>query len=121
MTENIGIKDKNTELGGLAADVLETARARLLVNLRYMDVALTFHDRKVYSGSFTTDGRVLYYDPAFVLRTYRISREKLTRTYLHLVLHCVFCHPFACPVYRGFRSLVFCEMLKPPKSGDLKI
>ena len=97
MTVNRGIKDKQTELGGLAADVLETVRARLLVNLRYMDVALTFHDRKVYQGSFSTDGRVLYYDPAFVLRTYRASREKLTRTYLHLVLHCVFCHPFACP------------------------
>ena len=97
MTVNRGIKDKQTELGGLAADVLETVRARLLVNLRYMDVALTFHDRKVYSGSFAADGRVLYYDPAFVLRTYRASREKLTRTYLHLVLHCVFCHPFACP------------------------
>ena len=23
-----------------------------------------------------------------------------------------------CPVYRGFRRLVFCEMLKPPKSGN---
>ena len=24
-------------------------------------------------------------------------KEKLTRTYLHLVLHCVFCHPFIGP------------------------
>ncbi len=78
----------------LAEEVLEIARSRLLVNLRYMDVALTFHGRKLYSGSFTTDGRILYYDPVFVLRTYRDSKENLTRLYLHTVFHCVFCHPF---------------------------
>lgn len=94
MTEVRGGVKKNKELEELAADVLGIARGRLLVNLRYMDVALTFHERRVYHGSFTTDGRVLYYDPAFVLRTYHESKEALTRSYLHLVLHCVFCHPF---------------------------
>ena len=97
MSDNKGISKKETELKELAADVLELSRGRLLVNLRYMDVALTFHDRKVYQGSFSTDGRVLYYDPVFVLRTYRGSKEQLTRAYLHLVLHCVFCHPFTGP------------------------
>ena len=97
MTEDTGIRKNETELEALAADVLEIARGRLLVNLRYMDVALTFHEREVYHGSFSTDGRVLYYDPVFVLRTYRRSKEKLTRIYLHLVLHCVFCHPFTGP------------------------
>ncbi|MBR3125293.1 MAG: metallopeptidase [Mogibacterium sp.] len=94
MTEVKGIRTKQTELEELAADVLEIARGRLLVNLRYMDVALTFHERKVYHGSISTDGRVLYYDPVFTLRTYLDSKEQLTRKYLHLVLHCVFCHPF---------------------------
>ena len=97
MTEDKGITKKETELKKLAADVLEISRGRLLVNLRYMDVALTFHERKVYRGSFSTDGRVLFYDPVFVLKTYQESKERLTRTYLHLVLHCVFCHPFAGP------------------------
>ncbi len=78
----------------LAEEVLGIARSRLLVNLRYMDVALTFHERKVYQGSFTTDGRVLFYDPAFLLKTYSASKEQLTAMYLHSVLHCVFCHPF---------------------------
>ena len=79
MTEDKGIGKKETELKELAADVLDLARGRLLVNLRYMDVALTFHERKVYQGSFSTDGRVLYYDPVFILRTYRESKERLTR------------------------------------------
>ena len=45
MTEDTGIRKNETELEALAADVLEIARGRLLVNLRYMDVALTFHER----------------------------------------------------------------------------
>ena len=78
----------------LADEVLDLARNRLLVNLRYMDAALTFHVRAVYSGRVSTDGKTLYYDPVFVLRTYRDSKEALTRTYLHSVLHCIFMHPF---------------------------
>ena len=79
----------------IAEEVLDISRNRLLVNLRYMDTALSFHGRDLYNGSFSTDGRILYYDPVFVLRTYSASKEQLTRTYLHTVLHCVFCHPFA--------------------------
>ena len=78
----------------ISEDVLDISRSRLLVNLRFMDTALSFHGRELYDGSFSTDGRLLYYDPAFVLRTYNASKELLTRTYLHTVLHCVFCHPF---------------------------
>ena len=127
MTEVKGVRKKETELEELAADVLELSRGRLLVNLRYMDVALTFLDREVYYGSFSADGRVLYYDPAFVLRTYRESKEKLTRTYLHLVLHCVFCHPFVGPdVERRLWDLacdmacesVICELDLPCTKSD---
>ena len=46
----------------LAEDVLDIARNRLLVNLRYMDTALTFHDRAVYGSSVSTDGKKLFYD-----------------------------------------------------------
>lgn len=84
----------SNELNRLAGEVLDISRNRLLVNLRYMDTALAFHGRELCHGSFGTDGRVLYYDPAFVLRTYAASKENLARTYLHSVLHCIFCHPF---------------------------
>ncbi len=86
-------RDKNDAVR-ISEDVLDISRSRLLVNLRFMDKALSFHGRELYGGSFSTDGRNLYYDPAFVLRTYSASKELLTRTYLHTVLHCVFCHPF---------------------------
>jgi predicted metal-dependent peptidase len=83
---------ESAEIISLAEDILDIARNRLLVNLRYMDVALTFHVRAVYSGSVSADRKALYFDPAWVIRTYQASREEITRIYLHLVLHCIFLH-----------------------------
>ena len=84
----------NEEILRLANDVLDISRNRLLVNLRYMDVALSMHGRAVYDGTVSTDGDRIYYSPEHVLRVYRDSREEITRVYLHMVLHCIFMHPF---------------------------
>ena len=78
----------------LAEEVLDISRNRLLVNLCYLDTALTFHSRKIYDGTVSTDGKVLYFCPVHILRTYHRSKEEMTRIYLHLVLHCIFHHPF---------------------------
>ena len=78
----------------LAEDVLDIARNRLLVNLRYLDTALTFPGRAFYDGTIASDGSVIMYDPVYILKTYTGSKEQMTRTYLHTVLHCVFHHPF---------------------------
>lgn len=96
MTERRAVKKAERDLESLAKDVLELARGRLLVNLRYMDTALMFQNMDNGGDSFSSDGRTLYYDPLFVLRTYAASKERLTETYIHSVLHCVFCHPFSC-------------------------
>ena len=84
----------NDEAEKLANEVLSLSRNKLLVGLRFMDVALSYHKRIAYEGSLATDGTNLYYDPAFVLRTYRDSQEEMVRLYLHMILHCVFQHPF---------------------------
>ncbi len=85
---------KPTDIAELAGEVLDIARNRLLVNLRYLDVALTYHVRAIYDGTISTDGSKLCYSPVFVLKTYKNSREDMIRTYLHTVMHCIFMHPF---------------------------
>ncbi|MBQ9272942.1 MAG: metallopeptidase [Mogibacterium sp.] len=110
-----------SQLNTLAEEVLDISRNRLLVNLRYMDTALSFHGREVSGDSFTTDGRTLYYDPAFVLRTYSDSKEKLTRMYLHTVLHCVFCHPFTgADIDRGLWDLA-CDIAAESVISELDL
>ena len=85
----------NSEENKLANEILDLSRNKLLVNLRFMDVALSYHTRISYEGSFATDGKNLFYDPRFILRSYKSSQEEMVRMYLHLILHCVFQHPFA--------------------------
>lgn len=84
----------NPEAEKLANEILNLSRNKLLVNLRFMDVALSYHKRAVYEGSLATDGKTLFFDPGFVLRSYKNSQEEMLRLYLHMILHCVFQHPF---------------------------
>ena len=84
----------NIEADKLANEILRLSRNKLLVSLRFMDVALSYHKRIAYEGTLATDGKTLFYDPWFVLHTYKKSQEEMVRTYLHMILHCVFQHPF---------------------------
>ena len=84
----------NNEADKLANEILDLSRNKLIVNLRFMDVALSCHKRTAYEGTMATDGKTLLYDPGFILRTYKDSQEEMVRMYLHMILHCVFQHPF---------------------------
>ena len=84
----------NNEADKLANDILNLSRNKLLVNLRFMDVALSYHKRIAYEGTLATDGKTLFYDSRFVLHAYKKSQEEMVRMYLHMILHCVFQHPF---------------------------
>lgn len=41
-----------------------------------------------------TNGEAVYADPDAIIRLYRRDRTRLYRVYLHMVFHCLFCHPF---------------------------
>ena len=79
----------------LAGDVLTLARNTLLVNLRFLDAALSRFEPTLQPGStLATDGQVLYYDTLHVLRAYKAEHAGPARDPLHLTLHCVFHHMF---------------------------
>ena len=78
----------------LARDTLKLARNTLLVNLRFLDVALSRFDFVPVDGSLAVDGAHIYYDPLWVLRRYKQEKQVIVRDYLHIVFHCVFHHAF---------------------------
>lgn len=78
----------------LARDTLKLARNTLLVNLRFLDMALSRFDFVPVDGSIAVDGAHIYYDPLWVLRRYKQERQVIVRDYLHMVFHCVFHHAF---------------------------
>jgi len=41
-----------------------------------------------------TNGEAVYAEPDVIIRLYRRNRTRLYRTFLHMIFHCLFCHPF---------------------------
>lgn len=91
--------NNNTDIDKLinkaAVDVLMLARNTLIVNLRFMDAALS---RLEFvpddNATLATDGVRLTYGPKHVLRCFRSDHDKPARDYLHVILHCIFSHMF---------------------------
>lgn len=80
----------------LALDTLHFARNKLLVNLRFLDMSISQLKLQPYTEipTLATDGRFIYFNPAYVLSCF--VRENLApgRDYLHIIFHCLFHHAF---------------------------
>lgn len=82
----------------LARDVLILSRNTLLVNLRFLDMALSqFELIPIEESTLLTDGKHILYNPKHVLGNYKNAKEIPVRDYLHIVLHCVFKHMYMDP------------------------
>lgn len=89
------LEQTQNKADALANDVLTLARNTLLVNLRFLDAALSRFTPTLRPGTtLATDGQALYYDTLHILRTYKTEHAVPARDQLHLLLHCVFRHIF---------------------------
>jgi len=80
----------------LARDVLILSRNLLLVNLRFLDVAIHQLNLRAMNEipTMAVDGENLYYNPYYILNRYKAKRENVVRDILHAICHCLFHHPF---------------------------
>lgn len=85
----------------LAREVLTLSRNTLLVDLRFLDMALSqFKLVPIDTSTLMTDGKHFFYHPRHVLETYISGKEIPVRDYLHIVLHCVFQHMYIAPTLK---------------------
>ena len=113
--------DVNKEEDGLANEILDYSRNKLLVNMRFLDMALSYHKRVAYDGSFATDGKAILYNPNYILRLYKNSQEEMARAYFHVILHCVFMHPFIGPSIDARLWNLACDMTVESVINDLDL
>lgn len=89
----------------VAGQILEYIRDRLVIFMPYFNRALLYmpfefsgdakhRSIRSHEGPLSTDGTAIYADAGKVLDIYRGNPDLLTRIYLHMIMHCVFCHPF---------------------------
>ena len=86
-------KDKNSKMESLAREILLLSRNTLLVNMRFLDIALSqFKLMANNEFDYMVDGKNLFFNPYHVLITYSVEKEIPVRDYLHMVLHCIYRH-----------------------------
>ena len=92
------MSDINEKIGSIARDILTLSRNTLLVNLRFLDAALSqFELFPIEADTLLTDGKHILYNPKHILQCYKSAKEIPVRDYLHMVMHCVFRHMYMDP------------------------
>lgn len=89
-------KEKQQKAEALAGELFRLARDSVFVHLRFMDVALSKLIPVPRNGfnSVATDGKNIFYDPVFILRSYEEENNYVIRLLLHMLFHCIFYHNF---------------------------
>lgn len=85
----------------LAQKIWSLSRDRLLIHLRFLDVALSGLRLQARCGSDRISCDVnapgaatIYYDPIVVIRLYKNNPNNIFRLHLHILLHCIFSHSY---------------------------
>lgn len=82
----------------LARDILEEARVQLMLKFRFLNLALWKMELTPVQAGFAyplaTDGGRVLLEPDRIIARFQESGDESIRDYLHLVLHCIFRHPF---------------------------
>lgn len=90
------MSDKKEKVKALARELMGYARDTILVNLRFLDVAVSalVPEQREGMGGFACDGSRIYYDPVFLLKRYQEEPAYALRMYLHVLFHLIFFHSF---------------------------
>lgn len=108
----------------IAREIIDTSRNKLLVNLRFLDMALSRFEispKPDFTSCTTTDGRVFLYDPKHILTAYRLEENLPVRNYLHSVFHCVFKHMFINPSVDRDLWNIACDVAVESVINDLNL
>ena len=90
-------KEKEKKISELASLLLTLSHDDILMHMRFFDLALaqiSWQERK-NTGMVAMDGINCYYDASYLVKEYKKAPWKVTRLYLHVLLHSIFIHPFA--------------------------
>ncbi|QHQ63741.1 metallopeptidase [Anaerocolumna sedimenticola] len=89
-------EDREKQLQKVGKTILTEARSELSLYMRFLNLPLSSlqYENKPGIKFLGTDGVELYYDPDILIDRFRNNPILINRTYLHVVLHCIFRHLF---------------------------
>ena len=86
------------ELIRLGNRILSLSRSELYLSMRFLDLALSAlsFELNLKTRTIATDGVHIFYNPNYLAMSYQDDPVGVNRTYLHMVLHCIFRHMTGC-------------------------
>ncbi|MCR5356122.1 MAG: VWA-like domain-containing protein [Lachnospiraceae bacterium] len=88
--------NKDQQILQKASQLIRLSSDTVIVNMRFMDVALSRLKAEHKDGLFgvATDGEHFFYDSSYILKRYLDDDHAVTRMLFHSLLHCIFNHSF---------------------------
>ncbi|MCD8356915.1 MAG: VWA-like domain-containing protein [Clostridia bacterium] len=82
------------ELIQIGNRILSISRSELYLSMRFLDLALSSlsYDLNLQTRTIATDGVHIFYNPNYLVTSYEDDPVGVNRTYLHMILHCIFRH-----------------------------
>ncbi len=101
---------KKLELEKAGIEVLSAARTELYIEMRFFGAALSSLGYEIDLSTTTvgTDAVNIRFNPAHVARLFVEEPGKLNRTYLHMLLHCIFRHMYTSERYENTELYDLC-------------
>lgn len=121
------IEDKAAAVELISKKIIQTAINTMLLEMRYMDVALAKLTPKplITTEYLATNGEDLYYNQVELIRRYKINPNQTNHDLMHLLLHCVFKHLFykrnLFPNFDLCCDIVIEEVMSTFESPSLKV
>ncbi len=85
--------DRRRELAGR---IMDFAREQIMVSMSFLSRAL-FKMPLICADTVEScgvNGRIMLYNPDYVVRDFKRENSRPTRAFLHMILHCIYSHPF---------------------------
>ena len=107
LKEEISYREKLEKIG---RQVLEASRTELYVAMRFMGEALSSlsYEMDLSTTTVGTDAVTIRYNPTYVSSLFVEEPGKLNRTYLHMILHCIFRHMYTSAKYENVDLFDLC-------------
>ena len=80
----------------ISGRIVQSSRNELCLSMRFLEYALSklhFIPNPTIE-TIQTDGRSVSFNPEFLIEQFKASRFLCNRTQFHILLHCIFRHPF---------------------------
>ena len=98
------------QLDEAGKEVLKAARNELYIDMRFMGSALSSlgYEMDLTTTGIGTDAVDIRFNPSHVLRLFTEEPGKLNRTYVHMLLHCIFRHMYTSSKYKDEQLFDIC-------------